>query len=157
MYVPHGRPRQISMLALRVVIGAMAMGLIVFTAIFVGVLKPTPSPAGSPVLVYAPFGFFAVSAVMSVVLRQAFLAGWRKSLAGADKDDPRLLQTYARATLLSGAMFEGPGFFGLIVYMVTGDMLPLVVVPLAIVALALVFPTQMAFDNFRDACGVRVR
>lgn len=140
---------------LRLIVGAMALSVVIFAAIVGGLIRPDPQPDPSPLLLYLPLIVFATSAPAAFALRQTMLGMIRKQGGPAQVGERATFNAYGQATIASAAMFEAPGFLGVIMYMLTGSFIALAVIPLSLGALALIFPMPMAYDRFREAAEGR--
>ena len=140
--------------SVRLVVVALAAGTIAFASLsgFLvagGAITWQPQQAGTllPVLVLAALG----AASGYVVLRRAIAANLRRSYqTQADRDAPPvpLVSGYQTLTILGAARAEGPGLFGVVVFLRTGQWVALAVPAVSLAALALLFPTRDKLARF---------
>jgi hypothetical protein len=62
-----------------------------------------------------------------------------------------MFMPYATGVIARGAMVEGGGLLGALAVILNGDLLGLVSVGLALVALGAVFPTRARIERFTEA------
>lgn len=89
-----------------------------------------------------------------VVLRQAAIARLRRSCADSSSDVERttaLLNGFVILTIIAGAMVEGLGLFGILIYLVSGKTLALLAPGVAIILLAAIFPSQEKARQFESS------
>lgn len=147
------------MVTLRIIVAGMAAGLLLFggAAFAVGPLVATPDPAFEQILLGAVAVVTVANAVAFTVLRAAKVRGLatRRTALRTSADPAReLLGDYRNLVLIRSGLCEAPGFFALIIYMLTGQRLALVVAGGALLALVAAFPSREALQGFaREVTG----
>lgn len=131
---------------LQLIVGAMMTGLVTFAVIVLAVGtvgEPDPSLAN---LLLAVLGVLGVSELAGyVVLRMVLLGklrGEAESTSAPHEVDQKVLGTWSTLVLIRSAMTEGWGLFGCVIALVTGSPLGLAAAVLAVLLLAMGFPTQ---------------
>lgn len=134
-----------SLSPLMIVVVAMVIGLVAFTAVSlaIGGLAEDPALAQMLLLVCVVLG---VSQIMAyAVLRKTTLARLRREYAerGSDEDlEMFLMPGMMQLTIIGVGMAEGWGLFGVVIHLVTGEKLALAVPAIALVLLVLRIPTR---------------
>ncbi|MEM1165099.1 MAG: hypothetical protein AAGI30_02280 [Planctomycetota bacterium] len=148
-----------SLTQLRVVVGALVGGQVMFLAVVI-VLLAAVQPGGfvpgstmALVLGVAVIGVAIGTTVAQVVIRGGVIASVRAAVeqaANPDEAVSRVGQAFTGLTIIRAAMFEGWGLFGVVSLMLTGQWV-FVLAPLAsVVGIASVFPTRDRFGAFLD-------
>ncbi|HYE61531.1 MAG TPA: hypothetical protein VD997_06020 [Phycisphaerales bacterium] len=136
----------------QVMVAALMFGLltasaVMFMLVHMGVQQPQH---GLEILLYVLAALWPVCAIMSVVMNSVMVrqarAQWNNGSGQGDEDD--LLPAYSSAVIVRGALLEGPGLFGAVAFMLTGNMLALIAPALSLAALGLIFPSQEKFRAF---------
>jgi hypothetical protein len=144
----------------RVIIGALILGLVAATGVMYALVASghaTPSASGSVLLLVLAV-LWPSTLATSVVLSRAWVrqarADWQQS--GGDRES--LLPRFLALTILRGALLEGSGIFGAVVYMMTGQGAALLAPVLSAgLMLTMVFPTRERFEGFvRDVTAAGV-
>jgi hypothetical protein len=132
--------------ALRIIVVAMAVGTVAFTAMSQVVpARANASQEKLMTLVTAALGLASLGGYF--VMRMVILSGARSKF---DRNDPQSaktvsFQTFFTITLLGSAMAEGFGLLGIVSAMITGQPLLLIAPAIAILAIAFQFPTANGF------------
>lgn len=139
---------------LRLIIPAMAMGMILFAAIVIflitsGRMDTDPEPANLLLLVLAALAVAELAAY--VVIRKVITGNLRRRWLGhAVEDVPpeELLKWFQTLTLVGAAMAEGLSLFGLVILLVTGNWPAIVAPAIGLLLIALHFPTRDKLNRF---------
>lgn len=138
--------------ALRLIIGAMAAGLIVFGTVTLAIGERMSDPGLAKLLLPVLAVLGTSEFIAYGVLRMATLNALRKdilSLAPAEVEI-RALGTFCTLTLIRSAMAESFGLFGIVIVMVTGIKLVFAAPLLSLILLALGFPSRQKISDFID-------
>ena len=139
---------------IRVILGAMNGGVLIFTFVALylvtsGTVTPGSDPANRNLLI-AVLAILAVSEVVSYhVLRAASYKRLREEWGGREADADAAEQLVKQLTtlrLIGAAMAVSVGFFAIVLYLLTG-MTALLVVPAVVIFLML--GLRPTFDDFR--------
>jgi hypothetical protein len=148
----------------QIIVAGLVGGCLSFLALAVGMRLQGAMPQGDPVpeLSYV-LVLFAVTALAARAIvpgmivarsRRAIARGtWRLpegprrgtpigGLLGSDTDEAKLAAVSQTVMIVSAALLEGVAFFGLIVYLIQGDLAALVIAVLMILGVAAHFPTR---------------
>jgi hypothetical protein len=134
----------------KVLVAALMMGMLTMTGVMVvlvmqGMYQPQP---GLEMLLVVLAVLWPTTTGMSVIMKQMMIkqarAKWESSGGGEEED---LMPSYQVTTIIRAALLEGPGLFGAITYMLTGNVLALIAPALSLAGLGLIFPSE---DKFRD-------
>jgi hypothetical protein len=144
---------------IQILVGALMAGMLTFAgiAIVTNLSGDKPRQKNSEVLVYLATGATVVALVVRVVVSSIMTKTLRRKIAAgttpdallpADATDAdRLLWAYRQILVFEGALCEGPGFFVLVAFIVTGQWWLLAVVAILLGLLAMLIPT---FDRAED-------
>jgi hypothetical protein len=142
---------------LRLLLAAMGGGMVVFAGIAVLVVKsgsmdsrPALAPILLPILGLVAILELPVYATMRRGIVSKARQAWDRT---PSSDDPavELLPSYNMLTIIGGALAEGFGLFGTVVFLLTGSWPALAAPAIALVALAAVFPSQDRLNRFVTA------
>jgi hypothetical protein len=134
----------------KILVAALMMGLLTMTGVMVvlvmqGMYQPQP---GLEILLIVLTVLWPTTAGMSFVMKGVMAkqarAKWDASGGGEEED---LMPSYQATTIIRAALLEGPGLFGAITYLLTGNALALIAPALSLAGLGLIFPSE---DKFRD-------
>ena len=142
-------------LTLRVIVGVMAIGVVVFGAVVIFVLRPQPRP--SEVLLVS-LGAFAVAEIVAwVVVGRLARRRVSRQLAAVPpaEGETILLKAFFNLTVVGAAMCEALCFFALIVHLLTGAGLALIAAVAGLAAALAQMPSAARFEHFAD--GIRGR
>jgi len=139
---------------LRLIIPAMAMGVIVFAAIVVflitsGGMNTDPEPANLLLLVLAALAVMELAAY--VVIRKVMMGNLRRRWVGRPVEDvppEELARGFQTLTLVGAALAEGFSLFGLVILLVTGNWLAIAASAIGLLLIALHFPTRDKLSRF---------
>jgi UPF0716 family protein affecting phage T7 exclusion len=141
---------------LRIVVAGMLAGLATFatvTLITAGSLAANVAPQLAWLLL-AMLGLLgASSATGYLVVRRHLVRSLHPRVAELRQmadPAPALLEPFRRLTVAGAALAEGPGFFALIVYMLTAQPLALVAAGLAGLFVAAQFPSRGRLQRFAE-------
>jgi hypothetical protein len=141
---------------LRIVLVGLMGGLGAFgaVALVLGPLSKEPDPALAPLLL-GGLGLLCVGdAIAYRVLRgqtvQRLRARSAELRASADPSE-QVLPEYQKLFIVRGGLTEGPGFFSLIVYLLTGNPLALVVTAGALLLLLSQMPSRERVRELAEA------
>lgn len=158
------RQTVLSIGSLRLVLGAMAAGSVVFLVV-AAVVRETGQIEESetkPMLTYLACGYAALSLVLRMVL-PPLVAGAanrrdaaspvdvppRDSGVGDDADDLAPYRGgFTVRTIMSAAIVEGAAFFAVVAYMLEGMAVSLAVAAVMVVVLLAQWPTQRRFESW---------
>jgi hypothetical protein len=134
----------------KILVGAMVMGmvmLVVVSAYLIDQKQFHTQPQA--MLLYAALGLWPACALVAMlmggVLRKQAGTAWREGSSG---DTEALAPKYLVMTIVRAALMEGPGLFGAVVFLLTGEVIALSVTALSLVGLALLFPTEDRYQAF---------
>ncbi|GJM25610.1 MAG: hypothetical protein DHS20C16_20250 [Phycisphaerae bacterium] len=132
--------------ALRIIVVLMALGIAAFTAMS-QVVPFEPNASQEKLMTMITVGMGVVSFVGYFVMRMVILSSARSKF---DRDDPQSaksvsFQIYFLITLMGSALAEGFALLGIVASMITGQRLLLISAAIAVVAIALQFPTANSF------------
>jgi hypothetical protein len=153
-FLPQGGPAMmdaaLAVKTLRVIVAALAGGVVAFALVieFAFRHKPVGGTLPDDVLLMVGGGLLTAGVVGSVVLPQAVLGQAIARLRGKSKEDVErgMIRTYQTACLLRAALLEGPGLFGVIVVLMTGNAVGYVAPGVAIVLMMLTLPSRAALN-----------
>ncbi|MBN1491539.1 MAG: hypothetical protein JXA69_16625 [Phycisphaerae bacterium] len=134
-----------SLSPLMIVVVAMVIGLVAFTAVSLAMGGVRKDPETARVLLLAGVALGVGQIVMYVAVRATTLAKLRRKYAerGSDEDlETFLMPGMMQLTIIGAAMAEGWGLFGVVIHLVTGEKLALAVPAIALVLLVLRIPTR---------------
>jgi hypothetical protein len=136
-----------TILTLRLVLLAIALGIIVFSVVAAILVSTDAVPArpelGSsllPALVAAAVLMMVVFVLVRQVLR-------------ADLRPEKLLPRFLALTIVSGALAELPSLFGVVVFLLTRQWAALLAPILGLAALVLLFPSRDKFARFAESAA----
>ncbi|MBI1369301.1 MAG: hypothetical protein GC162_11695 [Planctomycetes bacterium] len=143
-------PQQ-TLLVLRIIWGAMLMGILVFAfaaialAMNENAAKPAMDEATTNLLFYISIGLVVVLIPLAMFMRgQIHKSGWVGDVVTPSK--------YAAGNIIAFALCEGPAFFSLIVVLLTHSIVPQIVPGgVAVLFLILMFPNGRAMFAPADA------
>lgn len=146
---------------MRILAGALILGLGLATVIFS--LLPAPEGRPDPTLALAMFwmacGLLLVNGILSFVLPNILTEMQVRQLANQSSphgDLEKLIGIRQTALFAALALCEGAGFFGLIAYFFTRDSSLLAVPALALVLMALRFPTENGTRQWLEVQANRI-
>lgn len=149
-------PAQRRLRVLQILIGALMMGLLsasVVMTLLVVIGHAPPSPSLAKTFAVVVPALFAATLVASVVVLRALTSQARQQWeAASPHEDPAAfaMPKFEVQAILRGALLEGPGLFGAVATMLTGECLFLIVPGLALLGLAATFPTKDRALDFID-------
>lgn len=140
--------------SMRVVVSAMAVGVIMFAAIVVFLIasgRMTGDPTLQNPLLLALLAVAVMEIVAYVVVRKLITDKLRRRWLSQETeelpaDDPA--KSYQAITLIGAAMAEGWSLFGLVVLLITGNWLAIAAPAIGVVLIALHFPTRDKCNRF---------
>jgi len=142
---------------LRLLVAAMGGGMTIFAGIAVLLVKSGTMEGKrelAPVLL-AILGLVAVTQIpVYTVIRRGIVSKARQTWdRDPSMDDPalELLPSYNMLTIIGGALAEGLGLFGTVVFLLTGSWPALAAPAIALLALAAVFPSPDRLNRFVTA------
>jgi hypothetical protein len=146
------------LLTMRIVHGALCMGVVTITAIL-GLLRMNGGkpPAATPMISYVGFGMAAVCLPLSFLVPNLLSAGWRRQIAigkwplsiPAQPDSDAGWWSIFQSRLIVGmAMLEGAAFMQVIAYFVEGMPLSLGVALGLLVVMLTRFPTRLGVESW---------
>ncbi len=131
--------------ALRIVVGALAIGMISLVVIM-QVLPTDTEPIEPKIMAIAIAGIAVMELGAYFALRMAMYSAARKRHEDSNgKPIAIVTQLYVSFTILSAAMAEGVGLFGAVASYVCAERLFLIAPGAALVSLVLIFPTAGRF------------
>jgi len=133
-------------------VGVLIMGPVLFGVALLS-LQNQPAIAGPAretfLLVFAVFAVCAL--VASFGVPRAFMSVQRRVLARSQADaaaDPGWPGRYQTQILVAMAPLEGAAFFGLVLYLITGDLLPVAIAAAFVAIMLLRFPTRSRVEGW---------
>ncbi len=166
---PLVRPPTASLRVLQILVAALALGLLSFSAVVVGMVATgnAPTSSGAPgaravgsastnqlLLVMGLLSL--VCAVAGFIMRGVMIAGFRRQLGpvATSSDPTSLLPQFQTVTILRAALAEGPALLGTVIVMISGNWLGFLGSAFGLCMLAVVFPTRGRLEDFaRDVTG----
>ncbi len=143
----------------QVVVGALVAGLIMFGVVVEAVLRAGAAQPGLGDVLLPVLGVLYLGAGgASVALPRIMLSRAMVQVGGLGPDEAAraLAPAYLTSCILRGALLEGPGLFGLVIVMLTGNPLAYVAPALSVLMLVGTFPGRGRFDDLVErARGVR--
>ncbi|MBU0617697.1 MAG: hypothetical protein KKI02_08260 [Planctomycetes bacterium] len=139
---------------LRLIIPAMAMGVILFAAIVIFLItggSMSTNPELANVLLFTLVALAVMELAAYVVVRKVITGNLRRRWLGhAVEDVPpeELLKWFQTLTLVGAAMAEGLSLFGLVILLVTGNWLAIVAPAIGLLLIARHFPTRDKLNRF---------
>lgn len=139
---------------IQLVVGSLIVGLVVVLGVVSFLAEAPFDPAGlwrGQSIWLATVSFFALAIVASVTgLSRVMIRQARSRLRGRPEPSRQdLLRLYFPYVIVRCSLVEGLGFFGAVVFLVSGTMLGLLLAIVGIAGLILIFPTR---DRFRSYC-----
>jgi hypothetical protein len=146
----------------QIIVAALAMGLIIFAGIVMSLRLNQPAqPLQDKILQYFAIGFAVVMLAARRVIGSSTVARHRRNIAAgkglvlgrggvplpAATDGDRLLFVFQQKTIIESAMVEGPAFFTVVVYLITGEAWLLGIAAVLLAVLIVPFPT---FDRVAE-------
>ena len=143
---------------LRIVIGGLMGGLLAFAVLasIVGPVSRSPDPDRARWILIAVALLCGGCAVRYAVLRRSLIRGLgARGTELRQHSDPSglIVEQYRGFVVAGGGLIEGPGFFAVVAYLVTGNRLALAAVGLALVMLAAHFPSTAALRRLAEAAA----
>lgn len=141
---------------IQILVGALMMGLLtasVVMALLVVIGHAPPSPAHAKTFAIVVPGLFVATLAASIVVGRALQTQARQQwdATSPPKDAVTfVMPKFEVQSILRGALLEGPGLFGAVATMLTGEYLFLVVPGLSLLGLAATFPTRDRVRDFVD-------
>jgi hypothetical protein len=135
----------------KILVAALLMGLITATGVmFMLVQQGIHQPQrGMESLLLVLAVLWPVTAGASLLIKGAMMKQARTRWeAEGGGDDSALFPHFMSMTIVRAALLEGPGLFGAVTYLLTGNALALIAPALSIAGLGLMFPTEEKFRDF---------
>lgn len=130
----------------RIIVVAMMMAVVAFAAVAEFVLKGKTSAANvSPELLLGIAGVLLLSgATAGTLIPATIMARALEKAKGKDEQEVASLvgQAYLTGCVLRAALLEGPGLFGAVTVLLTGNSLGLLVAGVAVVIMLATFPSH---------------
>ncbi len=141
---------------LKVIILAMAGGMVAFAVVAAVVANGEsfkPDEKAGPLLLGVLGLLAAGESVAYVVLRHVVLAKLKAQEHGGSSADPasRIGEGFSTLTIIGGAMAEGLGLFGVVIYLISGNAWGLAAAGGALLAVLAQFPTRARIRSFTSA------
>jgi hypothetical protein len=136
--------------AAQIIVVALAMGVIVFASIAIGI-RWGKAPE-NPFLAYFAAGFAAIVLPIDWASLKFTAATQLRSAAAQIQEDQRraLAGLYTSRTIFRCAPIEGAAFFNIIAYIVSGQLWSLGIVAVLLVLILVPFPSQTDFENWAE-------
>jgi len=151
---------------LRIILFALASGLITFAMVTIAIVNPgDPQPGeipSEPFLSYVAYRFLLGAVVGSFVVPRLIVATQIRQLARADNAERGatlshlLLGLFQIKTIVSAAFYEGLGFFALITYLVEESVIVFPVALIALLGILLFFPTTSGVESWMESIERRI-
>ncbi len=135
----------------RIVVGALAMGVVMFGGIAVTIALTTPeAPIDLPIVSFIMGFFGAIVLVMSFIVPGLIAAQSRKQISAESTESKAksLLTVFATKTLIGCALCEGGALGNLVAFIVEQQWWSLGIVGVLLLAILSRFPTQAGMENF---------
>lgn len=129
---------------MQTILSSLLMGVITFAGVIYFVrASPTspPTPGFEQMLLLMLFGVAGGCAIGSFVLRGIFMNNLREQVKAGAADIEVINKAVMPMVLIGGALAEGPALYGVIVYMLTDNVLSLIVPAAGLLAIAAQIPT----------------
>ncbi len=139
---------------LKIIVASMLAGIVVLSLVALGVVRAdsVSQDQGLALVLLVVLALLALGELPAYfVIRQALIAKLRAEKRDEESDQRRLsqfLSPFTTLTILAGAMAEGFGLFGAVVFMVTGQPAALVAPAIAALFLTAVFPSEQRLRAF---------
>ncbi|MDX1644265.1 MAG: hypothetical protein R3244_07915 [Thermoanaerobaculia bacterium] len=151
----NGKPPVVQLEVIQRLYGALVVGLAVFVAIVPFLSRHAfdlPGEVAGREIWLMTTSVFALAILVSIGgVGRVMIQRARTELRGRSAPESEdLLRLYFPYVVVRGALIEGLGFFGAVVYMVTGLGLGLLVAVAAIAGLVVTFPTRQHYERYRD-------
>ncbi len=164
-----------SLLVMRIIVGAMMLGVIVFFAVAVGIrANATQPPPALPIVGLLGLGFAPVALVLAVVVPFLMALSWQRQIAGGtwpahqvrggpllpptpagalepEEEVVRWWAMYQTQLIIRCALIEGAIFFQLTAYIAEGSAFSLWVAAVLLAALVAQWPTRERIDRWAAA------
>jgi hypothetical protein len=141
------------LMTLRLLVGALAAGLLIFAAIavFMGG-SPSGAPPAAPLDVLPAIAWVIVACglVAAFVLPRTVAGAMRRD---ETVTDDRRRSTFFVLTIISCAMIESGGLIGAVTTLLSGEATDAIVAGAAALAIALQFPTSGRWRRFVESSG----
>lgn len=124
---------------MQIIVGAMAMGCVMFAIIVLVVLHPQPVN-GQPTIAYIAAAAGLVGLIAGTIVPRIMAGSQPATAAG-----------YQTSLIIGLALFEGAAFFNLIAFLVEGQMFSLAVAVVLIAAIIMALPTVGRVQDWIDA------
>jgi hypothetical protein len=145
----------------RILIGALALGVLTFLGLAVFVRQSNPAPVPDmPFLTYVALAVGALQAVLQGILPGLIGAGLRRQIAAGKwpparpgqsvppSDRAKLCALYLTRLIVGAALVEGAALLLLIAYLVEGSVLTLAGAGLMLAMLLVKFPTRPGLEGW---------
>ncbi len=139
---------------LRLIIPAMALGVIIFAAIVIFLVaggRMNTHPTLENPLLLALVALAVMEVVAYIVIRKVITGNLRRRWLGhAAEDVPpdELAKWFQTLTLVGAALAEAPSLFGLVILLITGNWLAIAAPAIGLLLIALHFPTRDKLNRF---------
>jgi hypothetical protein len=152
-----------ALLVLRLLVAAIAGSLVIFAGIAV-LLVRSGTTEGMPELIQTLLPILGLVAILELpvyaTIRRGILSKARQAWEHeSPRDEPaaELLPSYSMLTIIGGALAEGFGLFGTVVFLLTGSWPALAAPAIALVVLAAAFPSRDRLNRFVTAVTQQYR
>lgn len=153
--LPSGTTPEAATRIMRMIVAAMCVGMVLATAVFAFVRpEEGASDPQQARFFLAALGVVGVGCLLGwAIFRRVTLASLRKGWARRSAElDPEtdLVRPFFSQMLVGAALSEGPGLMAAVVYFMTGSVLALAGVVVALYALSRFYPRDDGFRRFVD-------
>jgi hypothetical protein len=158
---------------LRIIIPALAGGLLVFTLVAFFVHQGQAQPGHGEVFLSLIGAAFAVAAIFARMLVPALMvrsgcqriargvrdpsAVWTAEQALRSTDSEQLLAVFGAKTIVGGAILEGAGFFNPVAYIIEGQGYSLVLALILVVGIMIGIPTRHGLESWLEQQQRRIQ
>jgi hypothetical protein len=139
---------------LRLIIPAMALGVIFFAAIVIFLItggRMSTKPELAHVMRFTLVALAALELAAYVVIRKVVTGKLRQKWSGRavhDAPPEELAQAFLVLSLAGAAMAEGLSLYGLVILLLTGDWLAIMAPAIGLLLIVLHFPSRDKFNRF---------
>ncbi|MEM7235969.1 MAG: hypothetical protein AAF517_27625 [Planctomycetota bacterium] len=151
MYVQHGSddgPPNTDFLGsvrgLQILLGAFAMGIVMFVVV-AHFVQLEPVDPDSNILQYVLIGMVCLKLPVVLLIRKARFASAKSTIPEGATDEERdlhLIRIYAATTIVTAAIAEGSGLFGTVIFLLGGPKWVLGAPALAVLIIVSLIPTE---------------
>lgn len=130
----------------QLIVLSLVMGVLIFIAVIELIVKPAPpSTTQAPpadLMLMAAGAALLLGLAVSMFIPKRLLLNAARNARTQDEVRDAITPAYVTASVLRGALLEGPSLFGAVVVFLTGDRLGYVIAAIGLLALLISLPTR---------------